>query len=331
MALYGGERMRGGCVIGVDLGGTKLLAGVVDGDLRVHHRTRRLAQGLNQPALLDTAVEAVREAVGASAQQVSAVGFGVPGLIDPASGRVTFSTHLPIEGLRFADVLSQRLGLPVHVDNDANLALLAEHRHGAARGTRNALLLTLGTGIGGGVLLDGQLYRGRRGAGGELGHIVVDEDGPPCQGKCPNRGCLEVMASGTALVREAGLFARQRPDSALGRAFAEGRPLIGPLVTELAVAGDEAARDVIGLIGRRLGAGVSGLVNAFDPDVVVIGGGVVSAGELLLAPARDEVQRRALPPVQDTPLVATQFGEDAGMLGAAVLALDSCGPWHPRL
>jgi glucokinase len=315
--------MRGGCVIGVDLGGTKLLAGVIDGDLRVHHRTRRLALGLDQPALLDTAVAAVREAVDASAQQVSAVGFGVPALVDPASGRVTFSTHLPLEGLSIAQVLSDRLGLPVHVDNDANLALLAEHRHGAARGTRNALLLTLGTGIGGGVLLEGELHRGRRGAAGELGHIVVDEDGPPCQGKCPNRGCLEVMASGTALVREAGLFARQRPDSALGRAFAEGRSLEGPLVTELALAGDAAARDVIELIGRRLGAGVSGLVNAFDPDVVVIGGGVVAAGELLLAPARDEVARRALPPVHLTPVLAAQFGEDAGMLGAAVLAREA--------
>jgi glucokinase len=323
MALYGGERMRGGCVIGVDLGGTKLLAGVVDGDLRVHHRTRRLALGLDQPTLLDTAVEAVREAVGASAQEVSAVGFGIPALIDPADGRVTFSTHLPLEGLRVGEVLSRRLGLAVHVDNDANLALLAEHRHGAARGARNALLLTLGTGIGGAILLDGRLHRGRRGAAGELGHIVVDEDGPPCQGKCPNRGCLEVMASGTALVREAGLFARQRPDSALGRAFAEERPLVGPLVTELAVAGDEAAREVIALIGRRLGAGVSGLVNAFDPDVVVIGGGVVGAGELLLGPARDEVARRALPPVHGTPLVAAHFGEDAGMLGAAVLAREA--------
>src|SRR3954471_6558514 len=114
MALYGGERMRGGCVIGVDLGGTKLLAGVVDGDLRVHHRTRRLAQGLDQPALLDAAVDAVREAAGASPQEVSAVGFGLPGLIDPATGVVTFSTHLPLEGMAFAEVLSERLGLAVH-------------------------------------------------------------------------------------------------------------------------------------------------------------------------------------------------------------------------
>src|SRR3954466_8958048 len=125
MARYGGERMRGGWVIGVALGGTKLLAGAVDGDLRVHHQTRRLAQGLDQPALLDTAVDAVRQAIQASAHQLSAVGFGVPALGDPSTGRITFSTHLPIEGLRFANVLAERLGLPVHVDNDANLALLA--------------------------------------------------------------------------------------------------------------------------------------------------------------------------------------------------------------
>src|SRR3954470_8127772 len=146
MALYGGV-MRVGCVIGVDLGGTKLLAGAVDGDLQVRHRTRRLAAGLDQDALLGIAEAAVREARDASGQEVSAVGFGIPALVDPVHGVVTFSTHLPLEGLAFADVMSQRLGLPVHVDNDANLALLAEHRHGAAQGARNAMLLTLGTGI----------------------------------------------------------------------------------------------------------------------------------------------------------------------------------------
>src|SRR3954471_14639346 len=316
MALYGGERMRGGCVIGVDLGGTKLLAGVVDGDLRVHHRTRRLAQGLDQPALLDTAVEAVQEAVGASAHEVSAVGFGVPGLIEPASGRVTFSTHLPIEGLRFAEVLTGRLGLPVFVDNDANLALLAEHRGGAARGARNAMLLTLGTGIGGALLVEGELYRGRRGAAGELGHVVVDMDGPPCQGKCPNRGCLEVMASGTALEREAR------------RAGLGGAPT-GPVITELARDGDPAAREVVALIGRRLGIGLSGLANAFDPDVIVIGGGVIAAGELLLAPAREELLARALPPVRETPVVAARFGEDAGLVGAAILAREAVAQQAP--
>src|SRR5438874_8773067 len=153
--------MNGGSVIGVDLGGTKLLAGVVDGEAQIHRRTRRVAQGLDQPALLAITEAAVREALGASGEEVSAVGFGIPALIDPRRGVVTFCNHLPLEGLAFADVMSERLGLPVFVDNDANAAMLAEHRHGVARGARNAMMLTLGTGIGGALLIDGEIYRGR--------------------------------------------------------------------------------------------------------------------------------------------------------------------------
>src|SRR3954451_22896723 len=149
--------MKGGCVIGVDLGGTKLRAGVVDSEARIHHRTHRVAQGLDQPALLATAEAAAREALEASRQQVSAAGFGIPALIDPARGVVTFCNPLRLEGLAFADVMSERLGLPCFADNDANVALLAEHRLGAAVGARNALLLTLGTGIGGGTVIEGVL------------------------------------------------------------------------------------------------------------------------------------------------------------------------------
>src|SRR3954470_6128111 len=197
---YGGERMRGGCVIGVDLGGTKLLAAVVDGDLRSPHRERRLIGGLDQPALLATAEEAVRGALEASAQEVSAVGFGIPALVDPERGVVTYCNHLPLEGLAFGDVMSERLGLPVFADNDANAAMLAEHRHGAARGARNAMLLTLGTGIGGGMVVDGRVVRGAHGGAGEWGHMVVDVNGPPCT--CGNTGCLESIVSGSALARD---------------------------------------------------------------------------------------------------------------------------------
>src|SRR4051794_16197024 len=188
--------------IGVDLGGTKLRAGIVDAEARVHHRTRHVAQGLAQAALLSTAEAAIREVLDASGAEVSAVGFGIPALIDPQRRVVTFCNHLPLEGLAFADVMTERLGLPVFADNDANVAVLAEHRLGAAQGTRNAMLLTLGTGIGGGLIVDGELYRGTRGAAGELGHVVVDMNGPPCPGKCPNRGCLESLASGIALGME---------------------------------------------------------------------------------------------------------------------------------
>ena len=213
--------------------------------------------------------------------------------------------------------------MPVFVDNDSNLAALAEHRAGAAQGARHALMLTLGTGIGGGIILDGRLQRGSRGGGAELGHVVVDLDGPPCQGDCPGRGCLEVMASGTAIGREGAAAAARSPDSALAERARDGREITGPLVTELAHDGDAAARDVLELIGTRLGVGITSLVNAFDPEVVVIGGGAVAGGELLLGPARAAVAERALPPNREhVQIVAAHFGDEAGMLGAAVLALE---------
>src|SRR3954447_4633067 len=301
-------------VIGVDLGGTKLRAGIVDAEARVHHRTRHSAQGLAQGALLATAEAAVREVLDASGGEVSAVGFGIPALIDPQRGVVTFCNHLPLEGLAFADAMSERLGLPVFADNDANVALLAEHRLGAAQGARNAMMLTLGTGVGGGLVGEGELYRGTRGAAAELGHVVVDLDGPPCPGKCPNRGCLEALASGTALGREG---------ARLGVAARDGEEVTGERVTELAHAGDPGARAAVETIARALGAGISGLVNAFDPEVVVIGGGVIALGELLLAPARAEAGARLGGPVHGTPIVAARFTEEAGLIGAAVLAREA--------
>jgi glucokinase len=228
-----------------------------------------------------------------------------------------------LKDIMFGVVMAERLGLPVFVDNDANLAVLAEHRGGSAVGCTDVVLLTIGTGIGGGLLLGGELYRGSVGAGGELGHIVIDMNGPPCQGNCPNRGCLEAMASGTALAREAARVARERPGSGLAKALADGLELAGPLVTELAYDGDEAAVDVLALIGTRLGVGITGLVNTFNPQVVVIGGGVMAAGDFLLEPARAEVAARALPPSRDeVRIVMAEFGVEAGMIGAGAMAFD---------
>jgi glucokinase len=185
-------------------------------------------------------------------------------------------------------------------------------------------MLTLGTGIGGGLVLGGELYRGAVGAGAEMGHMVVEIDGPPCQGFCPNHGCLESVASGTALVREAALAVASRPDTALGRALEDGRPLTGPLITELAHDGDPVARGVLALVGRRLGVGIASLVNIFNPEVVVIGGGVIAAGEMLLAPARDEMLARALSPSKEIVRVAAAaFGAESGMIGAALLAREA--------
>jgi glucokinase len=267
-------------------------------------------------------VDAVEE-VRAAAPDVEAVGFGLPALVDVSTGASVWSNHLPIDDVPFRDLLSERLGLPVAVDNDANVAALAEHRHGAARGADHAVMVALGTGIGGGLVLGGQLYRGARGFGGELGHLVVDHDGEDCPGACPGRGCLEVLASGTAIGRAGQASAAADPDSTLGRRLAGGGDVTGGLVTELAHDGDEQSRQVLAGIGERLGAGLTGVVNALDPEVVVIGGGAVAAGELLLARARAVVAERALPPIAErVRIVPAHFGDESGMLGAALIALE---------
>ncbi len=308
------------------MGGSKLLAGAVDTGLSVHHRAQRALTGLDQNSLLDVAVDAVQEARQLAGGEVAAVGFGIPSLIDQRTGEAVVSINLALSDIVFADVMRERLGLPVFVDNDANLAALAEHRAGAAEGCSEAVLLTVGTGIGGGLILRGRLYHGAIGSGGELGHTVIDEHGPPCQGNCPNHGCVEAMASGTALAREATRVARERPESGLGVALADGHTLAGPLVTELAHDGDPAAVEVIELIGSRLGVAICSFVNIFNPEVVVIGGGVMAAGELLLEPIRQVVATRALPPSRDiVRIVMADFGVEAGMIGAATLAFEGLG------
>ena len=315
-----------GSVIGVDLGGTKLLAGAITPDGAVHHRTNRLVGGLDQEALLQMIGDAVHEIRVAAGDAPCAVGFGIPCTFDTATGLAVQAVNVPLHDVPFATLMAERLGLPVSVDNDANCAVLAEARAGAAAGCSNVAMLTLGTGIGGGLLLNGQVYRGSRGGGAELGHMVIDADGPPCQGTCPNHGCLEVFASGTALLREASLLVAQQPDTELGRALDDGEDLTGPLVTAMARAGDPVATAAITNVATRLGVGLASIVNIFDPEVIVIGGGVVAVGELLLEPAREEMRRRALPPGSEAVRVqAAAFGAEAGMIGAAIMAAEGGG------
>jgi glucokinase len=310
-------------VIGIDAGGTKLLGGVVDEDLVVHHRVHRLWRGADRQETLEIFIGAVDE-VRAAAPDVQAIGFGIPSLVEWETGVSRWSNHLPLAGVRFRDLMSERLGLPVVVDNDANMALLAEHRSGAARDARHAVLVALGTGIGSGLLLDGRIYRGATGVGAELGHVVLDLHGPDCPSNCPGRGCMEALVSGNAIGREGARLARGHPDTVLGRRLAAGREVSGGLVTELAYDGDETARLALAEVGRRLGAALTGVVNALNPEVIVIGGGAVAAGDFLLEPARSVVAERALPPAREiVRIVPTHFGDESGMLGAALLALES--------
>lgn len=307
--------------IGVDLGGTKMLVGVVEEGPRLLHRAAGSGWAESADEVLAALEAGVREAIDAQ-PRAEAVGLGIPCTIDRRRGLAISAVNLPIVDVPIRDEMQRRLDLPVFVDNDANLAALAEHRYGAARGATEAVMLTIGTGIGGGLVLGDELYRGATGAGAELGHVVVEAGGPSCQGNCPNRGCVETMSSGTALAREGRAAAGREPDSALGRLAAAGEPVDGRAVVAAALAEDATARDVVERAGRYLGVALASFANLFEPGVIVVGGGVMAAGELLLGPARAELEARALPPMNSTPVVAAELGPDAGMIGAATMALD---------
>jgi glucokinase len=305
--------------IGVDLGGTKMLLGVLDGDSKTVWESRERSAGEGEDELVELLVREVGEAR-AERPEVKAVGMGIPATIDHEKGLAVAAVNLPIENLPIRDLVVERTGLPTFVDNDANVAALAEHLFGAARGARNAVMLTIGTGIGGGLILGGEIYRGSTGGGAELGHVAIQLDGPACQGNCPGHGCVETLASGTALGREGRAAAESAADSALGKLLGEGGEIDGKAVTLAAREGDETAVDVFDLVGSRLGVALASFANIFEPEVIVIGGGVIAAGELLLAPARRELEARALRPMNRTPVVPAELGEDAGMIGAAAMA-----------
>jgi glucokinase len=304
--------------IGVDLGGTKALVGVLDGT-EVLYESREASTGQTEDELVELLVREIGEARDAR-PEAKAVGLGIPATIDHDRGIAVSAVNLPLSELPIRDLIGERVGLPVFVDNDGNVAALAEHLYGAAQGKPNMVMLTVGTGIGGGLVLGGEIYRGASGAGAELGHTVIQADGPPCQGNCPNHGCVEALASGTALGREGRAAAESAPDSALGELLAAGEKVDGTAVTKAAIAGDETAIGVFELIGGRLGVACSSFANIFQPDAIVVGGGVIAAGDLLLEPARRELRGRALNPMNKTPILEATLGNNAGMIGAAALA-----------
>jgi glucokinase len=308
-------------VIAVDVGGTKLAAGLVDGDGAVVRHAVEPTDRTDKGAVF-AQIERVID--GLADRGFSALGVGIPSTIDQRSGRAVTSVNIPFADVDLRDRLQERFGVPVMIENDGNAAAVAEHRLGAARGARHVVMLTLGTGVGGGLILDDRLYRGAVGAAGELGHITLDLDGPPCQGACPGRGHLEALASGLAAERLAARAVAERPEGDLGRAAAAGRRVDPRLLVELAAVGPGDARDVLDHVGFHLGVGISDLVNVFNPELVVVGGGFAEAGELLLAPARRVVAERTLVPARDTvTIVQAELGPEAGLIGAALVALDA--------
>jgi glucokinase len=313
--------VSGSETIGVDLGGTKMLVGVLSEGTEPLYEQREVSRGQSEGELVELLVREVEEAR-AARPEVVAVGLGIPATIDHERGIAVAAVNLPLSDVPIKQVVTERTGLPVFVDNDANTAAYAEYLFGAAQGKPHMVMLTVGTGIGGGLILGGEVYRGSTGAGAELGHTVIQADGPPCQGNCPNHGCVEALASGTALGREGRAAAESSPESALGKVLAAGGEVDGKAVTEAALGGDDIAIGVFDLIGSRLGVACATFANVFQPDAIVVGGGVIAAGDLLLEPARRELRRRALNPMNRTPILEATLGNDAGMIGAAAMARD---------
>lgn len=307
--------------IGVDVGGTKIAAGVVDPNGEILAKVRISTPATTADSVEDGIVTAVLELSGA--HPVSAVGVAVPGFVDARRTTLRFTPNLPMRDRPLQAAIGPRVGLPVVVENDANAAAWGEFRFGGGRGVADVVLLTVGTGLGGGVVLDGRLLRGSYGVAGEFGHVRIVPGGLPCG--CGNSGCWEQYTSGRALIRNARALARADP--ALAARLLElsgGDPdaIGGRMVTRAAREGDPAAIGLYSEVGRWLGEGIADIANVLDPAVVVIGGGVSESGDLLLGPART-AYLAALSAASHRPhleIKAAELGNDAGLIGAADLA-----------
>jgi glucokinase len=307
--------------IGVDIGGTKVAAGAVDETGRILERLQQPTPSHSPPAVEEAILRAVQQL--RARHRAESVGIGAAGWVDNAQAVVAFSPHLAWRSEPLKARLADRIDLPLIVDNDANAAAWAEYRFGAGRGSSVMVCITLGTGIGGGLVINGQLFRGTYGMAGEWGHMISVPGGHWCE--CGNRGCWEQYASGNALVREARALART--NSPLAHRLLEmvgGDPdkITGPDVTAAAIQGEPSAVELITDVGAWLGRGIANLAAALDPEVVVIGGGVSAAGDLLLVPTQREFSRTLTGRGfrEEARLVLAHFGNDAGLIGAADLA-----------
>jgi len=293
--------------IGVDLGGTKILAGVVTREGTVVRRHERATPSTQEElfAELDAAVEELLT------DDVAALGFGIPGPVDQRTGRIYEAVNTPIADTDFRGRMHERFRVPVGLDNDANAAAIGEWRAGAARGCDDVVMLTLGTGLGGGVIIGGRPFRGSTGAGVELGHVVIVHDGRPCQGRCTGRGHLEAYVTGVA--------ASAAAKEAFGPA-ADAHRLV-----RLANEGDATARSILADIGRRLGSGLGSFANIFEPQLIVIGGGFgIAAWEWVMPAAEEVMLREALRPMRDeAKVVRAELGTAAGLIGAAFVAFEA--------
>ena len=302
-------------VLGVDVGGTKVAVAAVDG-VTATHAAEHPTVTASTDALLDGVEHVVRDVM-REAGEPEAIGVGVPSQIDFATGTVETSVNIPLAGTPLREELGRRFGVPVFVDNDANCAALAEAH---IVGETHLVMLTLGTGVGGGVVIDGLTFRGAHGLGAELGHIAINPDGPACPGNCPNHGCLESYCSGQALERDATDLARDKPESDFATRVGPDGKVSGRELVAAAEEGDPEALLLMDNFARMLGVGIANYVNVFEPKRLAIGGGLSRASHLFLDRAAQEAGARALPALwKRVSVVLAEGGADAGVIGAALL------------
>jgi glucokinase len=315
-------------VLGVDVGGTKIAVGAVRG-AELLERGEWPTELSSTSGLLDGLERSVRELI-SKVGAPRAIGVGVPSQIEYTTGTVETSVNIPLTGVPLREELGRRFGVPVFVDNDANVAALGEAQLVPCV---DLLMLTLGTGVGGGVVTNGRIFRGAHGLGAELGHVTLNPDGPPCPGNCPNNGCIEAYCSGQAIERDATKLATHRPQSRLARSLGEDGRVSGRELVNAAEEGDSDALLLVERFARMLGVAIAGFVNVFQPDHLVIGGGVSRASHLFLDRATREAGARALPALWRRVEVApARGGADAGVIGAGVLAAQEIrhtGAPHP--
>lgn len=305
----------------VDLGGTKIIAAVVFPSGKIISRKYCLTLADKCPeAVIDRLVSAANSAISQAkleTSELAGIGIAAAGILDTEKGIITTSANLPNwHDVPLREIVADRLGITTYLINDASAAALGEHRFGAGKGVDNLIYLTVSTGIGGGIIIDGKLYSGTDGCAGELGHMTIEAHGPQC--KCGNFGCLEVLASGTAMAKEAAERLSQGKESSIIE-FAEGRleNITAEIVALAARQGDPLACDIVSRAASYLGIGLANLVNIFNPELIVIGGGVSKMGEMLLEPARKVVKERAFQlPSRTVRIVRARLGSNAGIMGA---------------
>jgi glucokinase len=318
---------RDALVLGIDLGGTKILTAVANAQGEMQSRDHSITPSQEgQPAVVKSILESVNRALDQahiSATDLTAVGLGAPGLSNPETGILFTSPNLPgWKDVPLRDMIEKELGKKAFLINDANAAAIGELHFGAGRGARNFIYITVSTGIGGGIIIDGRIYTGSAGMAGELGHMVIDDEGPPCN--CGNRGCWETLASGTALAREARRSINEGAVTLILE-YADGdiEKINAEAIHRAAQAGDNLAIELIARGAYYLGVGLANLINIFNPEVIVIGGGLSNIGDMLLKPAFEEAGRRAFKQAYHKVRFArAELGRNSGVLGAAAFALE---------